>query len=62
MNVLLPTLSTDIIYYCITSLSTSISSTQNLYNFIVNYSRTNDDYIVYQKKLINTDISNKLQV
>lgn len=62
MNVLLPSLSSDIIYYCITSLSTSISSTQNLYNFIINYSRTNDDYIVYQNKLINTDISNKLQV
>jgi len=62
MNVLLPTLSTDIIYYCITSLSTSISSTQSLYNFIINYSRTNYDYIVYQNKLINTDISNKLQV
>ena len=62
MNVLLPSLSSDIIYYCITSLSTYISSTQNLYNFIINYSRTNDDYIVYQNKLINTDISNKLQV
>ena len=62
MNVLLPTLSSDIIYYCITSLSTSISSTQNLYNFIINYSHTNNDYIVYQNKLINTDIPNKLQV
>jgi hypothetical protein len=62
MNVLLPTVSSDIIYYCITSLSTSISSTQNLYNFIINYSHTNNDYIVYQNKLINTDIPNKLQV
>ena len=60
--VLSPVLSKDLIYYCITSLSTSISSTQNLYNFIINYSHTNNDYIVYQNKLINTDLSNKLQV
>jgi hypothetical protein len=33
-----------------------------LYNFIINYSITNNDYIIYQNKLINTDISNKLQV
>lgn len=66
MNVLFPVLSPviskDIIYYCITSLSTSISSTQNLYNFIINYSHTNNDYVIYQNKLINTDLSNKLQV
>lgn len=62
MNVLLPTLSSDIIYYCITSLSTSISSTQSLYNFIINYSNNNDDYLVYQNKLINADVSNKLEV
>jgi len=66
MNVLFPVLSPviskDIIYYCITSLSTSISSTQNLYNFVINYSHTNNDYIIYQNKLINADLSNKLQV
>lgn len=66
MNVLFPVLSPviskDIIYYCITSLSTSISSTQNLYNFIINYSHNNNDYQIYQNKLINADLSNKLQV
>lgn len=62
MNVLIPSFSKDLIYYCITSLSTSVSSTQSLYNFIVNYSHTNDDYKVYKNKLINADISNKLQV
>jgi iron-sulfur cluster repair protein YtfE (RIC family) len=60
--VLTPVISKDIIYYCITSLTTSISSTQNLYNFIINFSNINNDYQIYQNKLINADLSNKLQV
>jgi len=58
----MPTISTDLIYYCVASLSTSVSSTQNLYTYIINYSNKNDDYQIYQNKLINTDISNKLQI
>lgn len=48
----------DIIFKCVSSLSTSILSTYNLYNFIV--SNSNSDYQIYQSQITSTDLANKL--
>lgn len=48
----------DIIFKCVSSLSTSILSTYNLYNFIV--SNSNSDYKIYQTQINSTDLANKL--
>lgn len=61
MNVIIPHLiSQDIIIKCISSLSTSILSTYNLYNFITTHS--NSDYQNYVAEITSTDIANKLLV
>jgi hypothetical protein len=48
----------DIVFKCVSSLSTSILSTYNLYNFIV--SNSNSDYQIYQSQITSTDLANKL--
>lgn len=61
MNVIIPHLiSQDIIIKCVSSLSTSILSTYNLYNFITTHS--NSDYQNYVAEITSTDIANKLLV
>jgi hypothetical protein len=66
MNIILPHLITtnlitqDIIVRCVSSLSTSILSSYNLYNFITTHS--NSDYQIYQNEIISTDLANKLLV
>jgi hypothetical protein len=62
MNIIAPMITSEFIFTCITSLSTSISSTHNLYNYVVSYSNTTTDYQSYKDKLITTDLSNKLNV
>jgi hypothetical protein len=62
MNIILPQLITqDIIIKCVTSLSTSILSSYNLYNMIItNSSIPQSDYQNYQNQIISTDLANKL--
>lgn len=46
--------------YSIVSFSTYISSTQNIFRFIVNHK--DSDYAVFQHQLESTDLTNKLQI
>lgn len=48
----------EVIVKCISSLSTSILSTYNIYNFIVNHSHS--DYALYSDQIVRTDLANKL--
>lgn len=48
----------EVIVKCISSLSTSILSTYNIYNFIVNHSHS--DYALYSEQIVRTDLANKL--
>lgn len=61
MNIILPQLITqDIIIKCVSSLSTSILSSYNLYNVIITHSTTQTDYQQYQNQITSTDLANKL--
>ena len=46
--------------YAIVSFSTYISSTQNIFRFIVDHK--DSDYAVFQHQLESTDLTNKLQI
>lgn len=48
----------EVIVKCISSLSTSILSTYNIYNFIVDHSHS--DYALYSDQIVKTDLANKL--
>ena len=58
MNYVMPFVAYNAIFYCITTLSTSISSTQNIFKFIVEH--TDSDYVIWQHQLETTDLHNKL--
>lgn len=61
MNIILPQLITqDIIIKCVSSLSTTILSSYNLYNIIVSQSTSHTDYQNYQNQITSTDLANKL--
>lgn len=60
MEYLIPYISKDIILYSISSLSSSISATQNIFNFIIEHK--DSDYEIYQKQLSIIDLINKLQI
>ncbi len=61
MNIILPQLITqDIIIKCVSSLSTSILSSYNLYNVIISHSTSQSDYQHYQNQITSTDLANKL--
>jgi hypothetical protein len=64
MNFILPQLITrDIIVKCVSSLSTSILSSYNLYNIIINNRlSSHSDYQIYQNQIISTDLANKLLI
>jgi hypothetical protein len=62
MNIIPIIVSRDILITCVSTLTTSISSTQQLYNFIMNYSISNNDYKLYQNKLLSADLSTKLSI
>ena len=46
--------------YSIVSFSTYISSTQNIFRFIVDHK--DSDYAVFQHQIESTDLTNKLQI
>ncbi len=61
MNIILPHLVTqDIIVKCVSSLTTSIISSYNLYNVIITHSISQSDYQNYQNQITSTDLANKL--
>lgn len=61
MNVILPQIITqDIIIKCVSSLSSSILSSYNLYNIIVSHSTSYSDFQNYQNQITSTDLANKL--
>lgn len=61
---LLPTTSyllpKDIIIHCITSLTTSIMSVHNMYNFIIEHKSS--DYHEYQLEIVKTDMINNILI
>jgi hypothetical protein len=59
-NYVLPFMAYNAIFYSITSLSTSITSTQNIFKFIVEHK--DSDYVIWQHQLETTDLCNKLQI
>jgi len=61
MNIILPQLITqDIIIKSVSSITTSVLSSYNLYNVIITKSISHSDYQNYQNKITSTDLANKL--
>lgn len=61
MNIVIPHLITqDIIIKCVSSLTTSVLSSYNLYNLIITQSISHSDYQNYQNQITSTDLANKL--
>ena len=56
----LPFLTCNLLFYSITLLSTSITSSQNVFNFI--YEIKDSDYDIYKKQIEITDLENKLKI
>lgn len=55
-----PILTVNLLFYSITSLSTSITSSQNVFKFI--YETTDSDYHIYKRQIESTDLENKLRI
>jgi len=61
MNIIIPiSVTHEIIYKCVTSISSTIVSSYNFYNFIITNSP--NDYQNYQNEIISTDLANKLLI
>lgn len=61
MNIIIPQIVTnEIIFKCVTSLSSTILSSYNFYNFII--TNASNDYLDYQKEITSTDLANKLLI
>ena len=61
MNLIIPQIVTnEIIFKCVSSLSTTILSSYNFYNFII--MNAPNDYQNYQNEIISTDLANKLLI
>lgn len=60
INNLFPFIAKDVLFYGITTISTTIISIQNIFDFIVNHKDT--EYKIYIKELEKTDLHNKLNV
>ena len=59
MNILIPQLLTqEIIFKCVSSLTTTIVSSYNLFNFIS--TQNISDYQNYQNEITSIDLANKL--
>ena len=56
----IPILTVNLLFYSITSLSTSITSSQNVFKFI--YETTDSDYDIYKRQIDSTDLENKLRI
>lgn len=55
-----PLLTYNMLFYSITSLSTSITSSQNVFKFI--YEHKESDYTIYINEIENMDLHNKLRI
>jgi hypothetical protein len=55
-----PILTINLLFYSITTLSTSITSSQNVFKFI--YETTDSEYSIYKKQLELTDLELKLKI
>ena len=61
MNLIIPSVVTnEIIFKCISSLSSTILSSYNFYNFII--ANAPNDYQNFQNEIISTDLANKLLI
>ena len=56
----IPIVSCNILFYCITSMSNSIVSTKNVFNFI--YEHKDSDYIIYKNELKSIDLIYKINI
>lgn len=56
----LPIVATNLLFYCITSLSTSISSSQTVVKFITEHKDC--DSVIFKNELVEIDLENKLQI
>lgn len=57
---MMPLVACNAIFYSITLFSTYISSTQNIFKFIVEHK--DSDYVVFQHQLESTDLINKMEI
>ena len=56
----LPSVACNALFYSITAFSAYISSTQNIFKFIVDHK--DSDYAVFQHQLETTDLTNKMEI
>jgi hypothetical protein len=56
----LPLITCNIFFYSVSSLSNSITSTQNVFRFI--YEHKDNDYLIYKNEIKNIDLSHKLRI
>ena len=56
----IPVITCNILFYSITSLSNSITSTQNVFKFI--YEHKDNDYLIYKNELKNMDLIYKMKI
>jgi hypothetical protein len=57
---MMPLVACNALFYSITLFSTYISSTQNIFKFIVEHK--DSDYVVFQHELESTDLINKMEI
>jgi hypothetical protein len=57
---MVPFVACNALFYSITLFSTYISSTQNIFKFIVEHK--DSDYVVFQHQLESTDLINKMEI
>ena len=58
MTMIMTSITGDILFKSIVNITTSIISTNNLFTWFINHK--NNDYNIYKKKIISTDLPNKL--
>ena len=56
----LPLLTCNMLFYSMTSLSTSITSSQNIFKFI--YEHKDSDFNIYKTEIEHMDLQNKLKI
>ena len=60
MDYIIPIFTYNAILYSLTTISASITSTQNIFKFITEHKES--DYIIWQRQLETTDLYNKLNI
>ncbi len=55
-----PLITINLLFYSITTLSTSITSSQNVFKFV--YETTDSEYSIYKKQIESTDLELKLKI